>query len=205
MRRGPGYSRFVRYSKIVLPMAAVVLLSTIFLIDQDRIDFDENLLGDLPEGLNFDEGVLSPRLAGELSDGTPYSLRAEFAVPLPSGYRLRDVTARLEREGDRVRLAAAEGLYDVAGKVLSLTGGVDLDTQGGARLITDSARMELDDRSLTIPDALEVTAPGLRLRANGLRTERVVSGDTGAGDDIIWFEGDVRLSIDPEQRSENSE
>lgn len=200
MARGPGYSRFVRYSKILLPLAAVVLLSTIFLIDQDRIEFDDSLLGDLPEGLDFDEGVLSPRLAGELADGTPYSLRAEFAVPMPSGYRLRDVTARLEREGDRVQMVAAEGLYEAAAKALSLTGGVDLSTQSGSRLVTDSARVGLDDRSLTMPSALEVTSPGLRLQANSLRTEQ-----TSNNDDIIWFEGDVRLSIDPEQRAENSE
>lgn len=200
MARGPGYSRLVRYLKIVLPMAAVVLLSTIFLIDQDRIDFDESLLGELPEGLDFEEGVLSPRLAGELADGTPYSLRAEFAVPVLSGYRLRDVTARVERELDPVEMIAAEGVYSGDDKQLTLSGGVDLHTQSGAQLVTDSAVVGLNDRSLSLPSPLELTSPGAQLRANSLRTEQMPTGD-----DIIWFEGDVRLSIDPDRMAEETE
>lgn len=200
MRRGPGYSRFVRYSKILLPLAAVVLLSTIFLIDQDRINFDESLFSDLPEGLDFDEGVLSPRLAGELTDGTPYSLRAEFAVPTASGYRLRDVTARLDRKDDPIEMQAADGSYDGSAKQLTLSGGVDLSTRLGMRLVTDSAQVGLGDRSLILPNPLELTATGAFLRANSLRTEQMPTGD-----DIIWFEGDVRLSIDPDRMAEETE
>jgi len=200
VRRGPGYTRFVRYLKIVLPMAAIVLLSTIFLIDQDRIDFDENLLGDLPTGLDFDQGVLSPRLAGELTDGTPYSLQAEFAVPSTDGYRMREVTARVERYGDPVQMTAAEGAYAGSDKRLILSGGVDLSTRGGIRLTTQIAEIGLQDRALTLPEPLDLTAPGAHLRANSLRTEQ-----TPAGDDMIWFEGDVRLSITPDRLAEDTE
>ena len=196
MRRGSAYSRIVRYLKIVLPLLAVVLLSTIFLIDQDTIDFDESLLGELPEGIDFEEGVLSPRLAGEMADGTPYALRAEFAVPTPQGYRLRDVTARLERAVDPIDLTAAEGVF--ADQVLTLSGGVDLSAGEGARLVTGRAEVGLDARTITLPDPLELTLPGAVLNARSARSERGEDGD-----DIIWFEGDVRLRIEPDRTAED--
>ena len=199
MRRGPGYSRAVRWLKILLPLAAVVLLSTIFLIDDDRIDFDETLLGDLPEGLDFEEGVLSPRLAGEMEDGTPYSLRAEFAIPASGGYQLRDVTARLERPGDPVELAAGTGLYSSEDRLLVLNGGVDLTTGGGATMLTEELRFGLTDRLLQIPGDLTIMAPGMILRADSARSTR-----TDDGDDIVWFEGAVQLRIEPDRMAEDN-
>lgn len=190
----------MRWLKILLPLAAVVLLSTIFLIDDDRIDFDETLLGDLPEGLDFEEGILSPRLAGEMEDGTPYSLRAEFAIPAPGGYQLRDVTARLERAGDPVELAAGEGLYSSDTRRLVLSGGVDLTTAGGASMLTEELRFGLTDRALEVPRDLAITAPGMTLRANGARSTRSEDGD-----DIIWFEGAVQLRIEPDRMAEDNQ
>ncbi|WP_316014398.1 hypothetical protein [Roseobacter sp. HKCCA0434] len=191
MRRGPGYTRFVRWSKILLPLAAVVLLSTIFLIDQDRIDFDEGLLGAVPEGVDFDEGVLSPRLAGTTSDGTPYAFEAEFALPSEGAYRLQDISGRLERVDDPVELTAGEGAFDPDTDLLELSGGIDLRTGSGNSISTSIARIGLADRSLLLPEDVEVRFEGGELRADSART-----GD-GAEADMIWFEGDVRISIQP--------
>ncbi len=172
-----------------------MMLSSIFLIDQDTIDLRPDMFDDLPEGLELEEGLVSPRFSGTTEAGDPFTVSADYALPGLDGYRLRNIEGRLERPGDPLDLTATRGTYNSDGEILILDEGVDLATQSGYRMISDIAVLALVENTVEVPVPVEITGPGLELNANALRTE--------PGSDMIWFEGDVRLKLTPTESEEN--
>ena len=103
--RGDSYTRIVGWLKITLPLAALGLLSTVFMLSNGReatqnipfsdLDFDDN--GGLAER------VVSPNFAGATRDGDLISFRAQTARPVGEG------AAQLELDLFEGEIAFADG------------------------------------------------------------------------------------------------
>lgn len=174
MRRADNFhSRFVAWVKIILPLAALVLLSSLFLVarrpgDPPAIPYAEQDL----EQLARDRGIADPHYTGVTEDGHALSVTARRATPRPDNRRVVDVVeVQVEMdtaEGRRIDLSAAGGVIDTAGNEADLSGGVVIDMATGHRVETERMRAALDRADMESLGPVTVTGPNFRADAGKL-------------------------------------
>ena len=196
MARHNRYSRLVGGLKVVLPIAALALLSTLFLFsdppDPDRaLPYAEVDVAQLARELRLTQ----PRLAGVMPDGREVTLVARTAAPDFEETNVI-VTDQIEgrialSEDGFVLLDAGEGRIDVAGRIANLSGGVEAETTQGYRVVSDTMRLSLADLGMATPEAVRIDGPGLQLEAGAM----VLDGPGGAA--VLSFTGGVRVLYEP--------
>ncbi|MGL5010251.1 MAG: hypothetical protein ACRC6I_10235 [Paracoccaceae bacterium] len=191
------HSRIVACAKIILPLAALGILSTLFLfartIDpEDAIPYAE---------VDVAERVREPRLtaptySGVTRDGAAISFRADEARPTDTNGA---ATARamqvqmLTPDGGQADLKAAYGAFNDTAGLLTLEGGVTLTTSSGYRVETEAIEARLDRTGLMARSAIAADAPMGRITAAGMTLQQ---GAT-AGEYVMVFSGRVRLTYLP--------
>ena len=198
MARENRYSTIVAWVKVVLPMVALGLLATMFLLtrtpDPDAaIPFATEDVAQLAR----EQRLSGPRFAGTLEDGREVIVVAESATPRilnPSEIVLEGVEADVEvSSADRLYLSAARGDLDLGARSAMLEGDVILETLGGYRLTTDAITVALSALDVVSPGAVVVTAPGFLLEAGAME----LTGEDGGA--ILRFTGGVRLRYEGTQ------
>lgn len=198
MARHNRYSRLVGGLKVVLPLVALALLSTLFLLseppDPERaLPYAEVDVAQLARELRLTQ----PRFAGVLSDGREITLVAEAAAP---DFEQTDVIVTDVIEG-RIALAddgfvfidAGAGRIDVARRIANLSDGVEAETTQGYRIASDTMRVSLAELGMDAPEPVRIDGPGLTLEAGSM----VLEGPDGAA--VLSFTGGVRLIYEPEE------
>jgi lipopolysaccharide export system protein LptC len=198
MARLNRYSRLVNALKLVLPLGALGLLSTLFLLadvpDPERaIPYAEVDVAQLARELRLTQ----PRFAGVLADGREITLVAETAAP---DFDATEVILTDALEG-RIALDAERFLYvdagagriDVAGRVADLSDGVEVEVTDGYTVTSDTMRLRLAELGVAAPGDVRVTGPDLVLTAGAMD----LGGAPGAA--VLSFTGGVRLIYDPQE------
>jgi len=182
-----AYSRVVRILKIALPLVAVALLSTIFLV-QEEDSFDGGLVFSSADLETLGDGltVNNPRLAGTTRDGTAYVLSAETAVPDETGVSIVEFTALNSvmrySGGQVIELHASNAVAVVNERILNLKDGINLRTSAGYVASTMSATADLDAGTLITNSPVTANGPNGQIKsgrmvirsaidANGMRTD----------------------------------
>lgn len=206
-----GYTRLVRALKIVLPLLALALLSSIFLWPRET-HFDGGLVYTSADLVALGEGlaVTRPRIAGATAAGEPFVVTAERAVPDgpdPEAVELERVRAEFRQDdGREIALAAEEGALRPKAQTLSLSGDVALDTSDGYRVRTERVEADLEDGELVAPGPVSAEGPRGSITAGSFRARRVAPPEAGddpaalgalAPGDYLWFEGGVRVTWTP--------
>lgn len=183
----------VRWLKIVLPLVALALMSTIFLIDEDQIDLDLPSISELSDTGRVAQSVTDADLSGQTEAGEPYRLLADGLQQIARGFVLDTPRLRLDSQSQgRITVSSAEGLFDTNTDMLDMNGAVEVTVeQSDITLQTEDLRLGVADGALSIISPLVLTFEGGQLSANSARR----AGNAPA-DDTIWFEGDVRLFVD---------
>ncbi len=196
MARHNRYSRLVGGLKVVLPLVALALLSTLFLLsdppDPERaLPYAEVDVAQLARELRLTQ----PRFAGVLPDGREITLIAETAAP---DFETTDVIVTDEIEGriataddGFIYLDAGAGRIDMARRIANLTGGVEAETTEGYRVSSDTMRVLLAELGMESPQQVRIDGPGLTLEAGSM----VLEGPDGAA--VLSFTGGVRLLYEP--------
>ncbi|MEO1470119.1 MAG: hypothetical protein AAFV86_13770 [Pseudomonadota bacterium] len=209
-RRLRHYSRFVRVAKILLPLAAMGVLASIFLSGQPRPGLEDMLSAEeiarLGAGLRLD----SPRFAGRTEDGNPFMLSAEAAVP--DGPLAEEIALEAPRgqltlaDGRRLTAIAEGGMMRRAAETLTLEGGVTLASEDGYRFETERLTLDFESRSARAPGAVVGTMDGTdgrgRLEAGRFLMEGMPGTGDGSGEDDgtgvrLIFDGGVRVLFTP--------
>lgn len=172
-------ARLVAWAKVMLPLAALALLSTLFLMA--RAPEGTTPLAAL-DAIARDPRVDRPRLSGVATDGTALLLSADRLRPLAEGAVALDAP-RLEARGSdgrTARLAAATG--ESRGHALTLGGGVRLEAEG---VVATAPAVDADLGEGTMRSAGPVlaAAPFGSLEAGTLALDRRT----------VTFAGGVRL------------
>jgi len=191
------YSRVVAWVKIILPLLALALLSTLFLFsrapDPNRAIPFANV--DVEE-LAREQSLGRPRFAGTLSDGREVIFTANRATPVadePDQIEATNIEARVDLDETSILLIVAEtGLFDLAAELADLSTSVGLTTSNGYRLTTDLLRFSLGDFMASSPGPVDVTGPGIALQAGAME----MSGSQG--NNLVVFNGGVRVLYDPQ-------
>ena len=192
------YSRLIAWLKILLPLGALVLLSTIFLYSRgpDPIATIPVLTGGADPTLT--EQIGSPFYAGTTENGQGLTLaarQARFSDPDNSGLIADDLRAVIDmRDGNRIVIDATVGQMD-EGDRLRLRDGVVLDSSSGYTVRTEGLDAEIDRVAIESTSDVEAVGPGLTLSAGKLRVE-----ENATTQDIqLLFTDGVKLIYIPQQ------
>lgn len=189
-------TRLIGWAKILLPLGALALLSTLFLFarqsDDDRIALTEIA------AMAREPRIGNPTFAGVADDRSVVTLRADEIRPLPdrtdslavAGVRLA-VTAV---DGSEIELRAGAGEIDALGRTAAFTDLVSLSSSAGYALETTGARADLRSATIETEGPLAVQTPFGRLDAGQL----VISADPDGAGTRLLFQNGVRLLYDPQ-------
>ena len=191
------HSRLVGWLKIALPLAALAILSTLFLFSR-RIDPSDAI----PYAeVDIEERLREPRMtdasySGVTADGSAINLRAAAAVPQADGNaRAIGLTATLDApDGSNTTVVAATGQIDNAAGMIALAGGVTVETSTGYHIQTKDVRIALDRTSVEAPGKVNADGPPGTITADRMT---LTSADPNSGDYQLVFTGNVKLIYQP--------
>jgi lipopolysaccharide export system protein LptC len=198
MARIDTHTRVVGWLKVALPLTALAILSTLFLLS-DRIEPEDALpYAEVDvEELAREPRMTAPTYAGMTEDGAALSLTAAEARPATDGASATAAGLRLELatpDGGRTELLARTAVMDEVARLLVLSGGVTVTTSTGYRLETAEVSAKLDRSGLESRAPVTATGPAGDLRADRM----VLSQDIQTpGDYLLVFKGGVRLIYQP--------
>lgn len=198
MARVDRHTRLVGWLKVALPLTALAILSTLFLVAR-RIDPEAALpYAEVDvEDLAREPRMTAPTYAGTTEDGAALTLSASEARPAAEGTPAKAAGLRLELatpDGGQTELLAAEAVMDDATRQVLLSGGVVLTTSSGYRLETAEVAAKLDRTGLESRAPVVATGPAGEIRAESM----VLSQDNRTpGAYVLVFKGGVRLVYQP--------
>lgn len=196
--RADRHTRLVGWLKVALPLAALAILSTLFLLS-DRINPEDAL----PYAeVDVHDRAREPRMtlptyAGTTSDGAAVTLSADEARPKTESTGAEASGLRLQLDtpdGGHAELLATGGLMDQAQHQILLSGGVTVTTSSGYVVTTEEVTAKLDRSGLESLTPVKATGPAGELNAGGM----FLSQDNQTPDAyVLVFKGGVRLVYQP--------
>jgi lipopolysaccharide export system protein LptC len=194
------YSRLVGTAKLVLPLVALAILSTLFLVAR-RIDTEAAIpyaTVDVRE-LAREARVGEPRYAGMTADGAAITVTAARAMPgdaQVSTLQATDMVAQIDlADGTIVGITAPTGRLDTPGGLAELAGGAVVSLSTGWRAETATLTAALDATRVVADTRIDATGPLGDLTAGAMElTQGAEPGDPGP---VLLFTDGVRLLYDP--------
>ncbi|MCK8463227.1 hypothetical protein MUY35_05120 [Aliiroseovarius sp. S1339] len=203
-RSDNSYSRFISWLKVLLPVSALALLSTMFLISKSvdpttslsyaRVNLEE---------LTGEQRIDSPRFSSVTDDGAAITFSAKSAVPDPDKtnvFTAEVLSARIETpDGGAVDIDAAKALIDGSSNIVDLSGGVTLVTSTNYEIATDGLTTAMDTTSAKTNGPVEAEGPMGHIIAG--QAELTRQGDDNATYLLVFKEG-VKLVYQPQTEGE---
>lgn len=194
------HSRLVFWLKILLPLASLVILSTLFLLSRDIRPEDAIPYADV----DVEDRLRSPRLtapdfAGMTEDGAALSLKAaEARLAGQDGDNSGDVLDMVGQldtpDGIRTELRAHQARLDQENRRMILEGGVVVISSSGYRIETPGLSVALDRTSLESLGKVTAVAPLFTLQAGALALRLA---DPARGDYVLVFNKGVKMLYVP--------
>lgn len=193
------HSRVVRILKLALPLLALAILSTLFLVShgvkpEDAIPYaDVDIASRLAQ-----PRITEPSFAGMTADGAALTLRAaevRAAAPGGGGPGAEQMRGLLETpDGATLRLQAGRGQLVKARREIELGGGVEIVSSTGLTVATPGVVIALDRTDVRSTGEVRATGPFGLLRADHLRlrAEKGVERDY-----VLLFSGNLRVIYQP--------
>lgn len=197
-----GHSRLVGWLKVALPLFALAVLSSLFLVARS-IDPEGALTlteAELADRLR-EPRITAPAYAGTTRDGATVNVTASLARPAnegganEGGASAEDVRAELATpDGARSTLSAAGLRFSSDAAQAVLEGGVLISQSLGYEFRTDSLTLNLDRTGLQSAGAVEGYGPIGQLIAGRMTLTPAESAD---GRYLLVFNEGVRLIYQP--------
>lgn len=195
-RQWDRHSRLVYWLKILLPLTAISILSTLFLVSHNIRPEDAIPYADVDiETLVKEPRLTAPDFAGVTDDGASLSLRATSArVGSADGLtaaQISNLVGLLETpDGGKTNLTAKAAELDQVQQVAILSGGVKVRNSTGYVIDSQLIRVALNQTSVYSPGAITADGPVGKLTAGSMQFG--LSGGTGPGY-VLLFKDGVRL------------
>lgn len=191
------HSRLVALLKVVLPLAALAVLSTLFLVSRGINPEEAIPYADV----DVADRVREPRLtdaayAGLTSDGAALTMQATDARPGIEGStnagQATGLTGRLETpDGGATDLVAGMAQLDADADLVLLSGGVVLTSSTGYRIEAPALSVATDRTALDSDGAVTATGPIGNLQAGSLHIG--LEGEAY----VVVFKSGVKLIYTP--------
>lgn len=196
--RDRHYSRLVAWLKILLPLAALGLLSTLFLLSRDvattpTIPFSQI---ELEERLR-DQQITGAAFAGATLRGDLIALTAAAARPVADELgqvRLSDLTVTLDLVGGtRISLTADTGAANEADDLVRLEGGVTIDSSIGYRITARTLETGMRSLRAETDEPIDATGPPGQFSAGAMQ----LRADPEGSNAHLVFTNGVKLIYHP--------
>ncbi|WP_299966532.1 hypothetical protein [uncultured Roseobacter sp.] len=195
------YSRLVGLLKVLFPLTALALLSTLFLLSRvidptDAIPFAES---DVQERL-LNQQVSGPYYAGTSSNGDQIAFTAD-KVTSPQGLGKRSLSEDVHVEiklvsGTVIDVTSDWATVDIAEDLVDLTDDVVITTSHGYVVTSDAMAARVSVLDVTSPDTVRATTPGGGdLEAGSMR---LMSPEPDAPAQMLFTNG-VKLIYQPKK------
>ncbi|MEO0751393.1 MAG: LPS export ABC transporter periplasmic protein LptC [Pseudomonadota bacterium] len=201
--RDQFHSQFVALMKIVLPLAALGMLSTLFLFS-DGIDPGEAVpvtTIDLQQRAE-DQGATNATFAGVTRSGDEVLLMTERSRPSaenPRVFMAEDVMAEYRlSSGTGIDITSRHGEMNQSNNSAALTGDVLVTTTTGYVITTDALNTQFDRLFAETPGPVAGQAPAGDITAGRMVLEH--NDETGASH--LRFTDGVKLVYEPEPQED---
>ncbi len=195
------HTRFIGWLKIVLPLVALGILSTLFLVARtiDPEDAIPYATVDVNERLARPR-MTEPTYAGMTDDGAALTLTAAEARPegdTAQAGSAKAIKGTLETpDGARTDLVAATADINNETRQIMLSGGVDITSSSGWRVQSETLRAAMDTTDIETLSPVTANGPAGKITANAMRLRQ----DTGlSGRYLLVFNGAVKLIYLPSE------
>jgi len=193
------YSRLVAFLKVLLPLAALGLLSTLFLlsrgVDPDAaIPFQDAEIAERVRG----QRVTEPYFAGVTDAGDEISFTAAIARPAQDGEpaQATDLIAQIHtQDGARITLSSDTGLVALTMDQATFDGAVQIRTSTGFALDSDQLVAGLKQLTLHSPGPVTGQGPFGSLSSGAMTLKTQAETEQVH---ILFTQG-VKLLYDPKQ------
>jgi lipopolysaccharide export system protein LptC len=195
------YSRLVAWLKVILPLTALAILSSLFLVSRGIAPESAIPYSDVDVAARLDEPRLTePVFTGMTDDGAAVTVTAADMRPLagqPAQGTARRLTVRLEAaSGTVTTLDAASAWMDSATEEVVLGGGVTIVTSTGYRLTAPDMEGSLARTDLLATGGVAGDSPFGPVTA---RAMQITPDPASPGSHVLDFKGDVRLVYRPDR------
>lgn len=191
------YTRFVRSTKVMLGLLAVILTCAILFypyIKKDnglRIAFTSIA----KQASTSQTQMLNARFHGLDKDNQPYNLNAKTATQLDDdtldlNHPIGDITLK---NSAWLSVAGNNGLFKIKEKLLDLKGAIEMFNNEGYEFRTEHMHVNIGDKTAVTHDEVNGQGPLGKLKALGGAN---INGVT----QVITFEGPVFVTVYPSQR-----
>jgi lipopolysaccharide export system protein LptC len=197
MARTNAYSRLVGTLKVVLPIIALGILSTLFLLSEPPDPERALPFADVDVvQLAREQRLTEPQYAGVLGNGREITLVADAAVPdfeRTNVIVTDNVTGQIAlADQQTLHFDARAGTIDVARRVADLSGDVIAEVTQGYRLFSDAVELQLGEFGMISPGDVVIVGDGLTLTAGAMDLQ----GPDGEA--VVSFTGGVRVLYEAE-------
>lgn len=189
------YSQFVGFLKVTLPLAALILMSTVFLFarapsPETTIPYAEI------QGIAREPGLSGAQFSGVADDGSVISLTARNTRPVGDIITADTLLAGIDTvDGTRIDISAGTGEINNSAQTARLTGLARMVTSNGYEMETAGFIANFSTGRIVSEGALEVQAPFGALTAGNL----VIETPEGTDEQVMLFQNGVRLVYTPQQ------
>ncbi|MEP5631369.1 MAG: hypothetical protein ABJP79_05750 [Tateyamaria sp.] len=192
-----GYSRLVALLKVLLPLMALLLLSTLFILSRNvdpvaTLPFADTEIVERLQG----QQVTGPVFSGATDGGDMIMVSASrMSTRGGSKNNAEDFSAQIDlKSGAQILLSSDEGQFDLTSNVSQLVGNVVITTSTGYKVTSDALEADFDELALQSPGPVTGTGPIGTLNAGMLHLRRG-TGDTNTH---LIFTNGVKLVYTPQ-------
>lgn len=196
--QGNLHSTLVALAKVLLPLMALAVLSTLFFVSnsaspEDTIPYAEGDALDMAST----QALTGAVFAGMTEDGAAVTLKADEATPRTTGSdqpgAAKGLSGLIETpDGITTTITGAAATLDQQARVVTLSGGVTVQNSTGFDLQTDSMLVTLDRTRMESQGPVTAHAPFGEVKADKLLITRGADGLYK-----LDFTGGVRLLYHP--------
>jgi len=202
MARGVDtYSRMVAWLKILLPLLALAVLGTVFLVNSDN-SFDSGFTFSKADLDTLEAGsfLAQPQIDGVTAKGEPFHLTAELITPKADDQNLVTITALSGNfafvSGGWITLEADTALMDIGAQTLVFENGGRMESSDGSVAQVDTLLVFLTSGEIN-GSGIEANGPLGTISADSYRIDA-----TEGENRVLWFENNVRMRYDLQKESE---
>ncbi|WP_299294249.1 hypothetical protein [uncultured Tateyamaria sp.] len=195
------YSRLVAWLKVLLPLTALGLLSTLFLLSRNidpmaAVPFAETEIAERLKG----QQITAPFFSGTTDAGDRVTVSAgTMATRAGTNNEASDLSAQIDlSSGTRIVLFSDKGAFDMMQGTSSLRGNVVITTSTGYKLTSDALHTDFDTLAVESPGPVMGSGPLGVLNAGQMQLQRVGDNENAH----LIFTNGVKLIYDPKNLEE---
>lgn len=183
----------VGWLKILLPIGALMLLSTLFLFARNPANQSQEIPIAQIEAIARDQQIRAPQFSGMTDDGSILAVKAEQAQPQaenPDAVLVESLTIEMDTpEGTTLNVTSGSSVLDTAAQTARLNGLSRVTTSSGYTMETNGLTADLKTGEIVSDGSLAIQAPFGDLTAGKVR---IFVTAEGTGQQMV-FTGGVRL------------